>query len=77
MSRIDVEKGSCDSILFCGEMCPFYFWFYNNSIINTFNSQALRLSGSAKKATTVGEILNLMSVDAQKLQVRHHQGLRE
>ena len=46
-------------------------------IRNTFNSQALRLSGSAKKATTVGEILNLMSVDAQKLQVRHHQGLRE
>ena len=47
------------------------------SIINILNFQALRLSGSAKKATTVGEILNLMSVDAQKLQVRHHQGLQE
>ena len=30
--------------------------------------QALRLSGAAKKTTTVGEIVNLMAVDAQKLQ---------
>ena len=31
------------------------------------------MSGSAKKKTTDGEILNLMSVDAQKLQVSSHQ----
>ena len=36
-------------------------------------SQVLRLSGSAKRKTTDGEILNLMSVDAQKLQVSSHQ----
>ena len=33
-----------------------------------FIFQALKLSGSAKRATTVGEIVNLMSVDAQKVQ---------
>ena len=31
------------------------------------------MSGSAKKKTTDGEILNLMSVDAQKLQVSSYQ----
>lgn len=30
--------------------------------------QALRLTGSSRGETTVGEIVNLMSVDAQKLQ---------
>ena len=29
--------------------------------------QALKLSNSARKETTVGEIVNLMSVDAQKI----------
>ena len=33
-----------------------------------FYSQALRLSGSSRGDTTVGEIVNLMSVDAQRLQ---------
>ena len=35
-----------------------------------FSSKALRLSGPAKKKTTDGEILNLMSVDAKKIQVK-------
>ena len=33
-----------------------------------FIPQAMRLSGAARKNTTVGEIVNLMSVDSQKLQ---------
>ena len=41
----------------------------NNFLKSTvFTFQALKLSGSAKKTTTVGEIVNLMSVDAQKVQ---------
>ena len=35
-----------------------------------FSSKALRLSGPAKKKTKDGEILNLMSVDAKKIQVK-------
>ena len=30
--------------------------------------QSLRLSSAARKQTTVGEVVNLMSVDAQRLQ---------
>ena len=33
-----------------------------------FILQTLRLAGAAMKTTTVGEIVNLMAVDAQKLQ---------
>lgn len=39
----------------------FYFIFFSHL-------QALKLSGASRKDTTVGEIVNLMSVDAQKLQ---------
>ena len=31
-------------------------------------AQSLRLNNTAKRSSTVGEIVNLMSVDAQKLQ---------
>ena len=37
-----------------------------NDIITLSASQTLRLSNSAKKTSTVGEIVNLMSVDAQR-----------
>jgi len=33
-----------------------------------FHEQALSMSNEARKTTTVGEIVNLMSVDAQRLQ---------
>ena len=36
------------------------------ALISTIYRKALKMSNSAKKETTVGEIVNLMSVDAQK-----------
>ncbi len=48
---------------------------YNNNVLfhcifdnSIFTMQAMRLSSAARKATTVGEIVNLMSLDAQRLQ---------
>lgn len=37
------------------------------SVVGTM-FQALRLAGAAKKSTSVGEIVNLMAVDSQKVQ---------
>ncbi len=36
--------------------------------IRIVSIQALKLSGSSRKTTTLGEIVNLMSLDAQRLQ---------
>ena len=38
-------------------------------IKNLFFRKSLRLSSAARKQTNVGEVVNLMSVDAQRLQV--------
>ena len=43
---------------------------YKNDNYSSFSLKALRLSGTARKKTTDGEILNLMSVDTQKIQVK-------
>ena len=50
-------------LLFC-----FAFFAHNSQFIamKTTSVQTLRLSNSAKKTSTVGEIVNLMSVDAQR-----------
>jgi ABC-type bacteriocin/lantibiotic exporter with double-glycine peptidase domain len=40
---------------------------FNSSLLNDYLSQALRLSNKARRTSTVGEIVNLMSVDAQRL----------
>ena len=39
---------------------------YLSSTLYNFVIQALRLSNSARRQSTVGEIVNLMSVDAQR-----------
>ena len=36
--------------------------------VTVFRFQSMRLSNAARKTTTVGEITNLMSVDAEKMQ---------
>ena len=36
------------------------------SLISTIYRKALRMNSAAKKDSTVGEIVNLMSVDAQR-----------
>ena len=36
--------------------------------MSLFCTQALKLSSTAKRETTVGQVVNLMSVDAQKIQ---------
>lgn len=41
-----------------------FFFLYQVNKYNVF--QALRISSSARKESTVGEIVNLMSVDAQR-----------
>lgn len=38
------------------------------ALISTIYRKALRLSNNARKESTVGEIVNLMSVDAQRYQ---------
>lgn len=40
--------------------------YINSTLLLTI--QAMKLSPTAKKTSTVGEIVNLMSVDTQKLQ---------
>ncbi len=44
-------------------ICLASCWLHTGNML-----QALTLSNSAKKRTTVGQILSLMSVDAQKIQ---------
>ena len=43
---------------------------YKSDNCSSFSSKALRLSGTARRKTSDGEILNLMSVDAKKIQVK-------
>ncbi|XP_035829327.1 canalicular multispecific organic anion transporter 1-like [Aplysia californica] len=53
---------------------PAFFFFCMNAVVGVIDayswvmSQALTIASFAKKGTTVGEIVNLMSVDCQRLQ---------
>ena len=50
--------------------CPLYSPFPSSLLLPPpapSNPQALKMSNKAKQASTVGEIVNLMSVDAQRL----------
>ena len=42
------------------------------SMISTIYRKSLRMSNSAKKESTQGQIVNLMSVDVQRFMVRGH-----
>ena len=55
--------------LFCCVATEFQYVCMSANIFELrISQQALRLSTSARRKTSVGEIINLMSVDAQKLQ---------
>ena len=47
-------------------MCVLWFGYLASFIAAVL--QALRMSSEAKKESTVGEIVNLMAVDAQRVQ---------
>ena len=57
--------------------CSFFLYFQSNryavgirirsSITHAIYAKSLRISPSAKKDTTTGEVVNLMSVDVQRM----------